>query len=149
MIFYKTAAQTTKNNPETLYNGTKGKKGAIFNYSLLSTAGLPGDLKNKIIEAIAVARFFRDGDILTDFETITTNTDGERVYIFIEIERTAIYNEDGERKYISFNLSGLTAAFYRLNIYGDVYGDEMPSHVIKAGKQYTTSTPIFNYTLTA
>ena len=86
---------------------------------------------------------------MTDFETITTNTDGERVYIYLEMERTAIYNEDGERKYISFNLSGLTATFYRLNIYGDVYGDEMPSHVIKAGKQYRTSTPIFNYTLTA
>ena len=149
MKFYKTAAQTAKNNPETLYNGTKGKKGAIFNYGLLSTAGLPEDLKNKIIEAIAAARFFKDGDILTYFETFTTNADGERVYILLEFERTAIYNEDGERKYISFNLSGLIATFYRLNIYGGVYSDEMPSHVIKAGKQYTTSTPIFDYTLTA
>lgn len=149
MIFYKTAAQTAKNNPETLYNGTKGKKGAIFNYSLLSTAGLPKDLENNIIEAIADARFFKDGDILTYFETFTTNADGERVYILLEFERTAIYNEHGERKYIAFTLSGIRASFYRLNYYGTVYADETPSHFIKAGKQYEGSTPIFDYTLTA
>lgn len=149
MQYLKTAAQTAKKNANTLYNGVKGKKGAIFDYSILNQTEATEELKNKIVNFIADAHFFKDGDILTYFETFTTNADGERVYILLEFERTAIYNEDGERKYISFNLSGLTATFYRLNIYGSVYSDEMPSHVIKAGKQYTTSTPIFDYTLTA
>ena len=149
MQYLKTAAQTAKKNANTLYNGVKGKKGAIFDYSILNQTEATEGLKNKIVNFIAEARFFKDGDILTYFETFTTNADGERVYILLEFERTAIYNEDGERKYIAFTLSGIRASFYRLNYYGTVYADETPNHFIKAGKQYEGSTPIFDYTLTA
>lgn len=148
MQYLKTAAQTAKKNVNTLYNGVKGKKGAIFDYSILNQTEATEELKNKIINFIAEARFFKDGDILTYFETFTTNADGERVYILLEFERTAIYNEHGERKYIAFTLSGIRASFYRLNYYGTVYADETPSHFIKAGKQYEGSTPIFDYTIT-